>query len=110
MTPIDMRCSFDRLAGLVQDVLGQDTFSGHMFVFRNREESKIKILYWDRDGYAIWYKRLEKGRFALPPAAASFEVETTAFMMLLNGIDARVIRKQDRYTRKSGFADSSVSK
>lgn len=109
MTPIDMRSSFDRLAGLVQDVLEQDAFSGHMFVFRNREESKIKILYWDGDGYAIWYKRLEKGRFSLPAAAASFEVDTTEFMMLLNGVDVRAIRKQKRYTRNSALARSSVS-
>lgn len=101
VTPVDMRRSFDTLAGLVQDVFGQDTFSGNLFVFRNREETKMKILFWDRDGYVIWYKRLEQGTFRLPAAAASCEVDTTEFMMLLNGVDARVISKQHRYSREA---------
>jgi hypothetical protein len=71
----------------------------HLFVFRNREESKIKILYWDRDGYAIWYKRLEKGTFKLPTAASGFEVETTEFMMLLQAVESRGLRKKQRYSR-----------
>jgi transposase len=108
MTPIDMRRSFDSLAGIVQDALGQDSFSGHLFVFRNREESKIKILYWDRDGYAIWYKRLERGTFKLPTAASGFEVEATEFMMLLQGVESRGLRKQQRYSRKTELSGTSV--
>jgi transposase len=108
MTPIDMRKSFDSLAGIVQDGMGYDSFTGHMFVFRNREETKMKILYWERDGYAIWYKRLEKGTFKLPAAAAGFEVEATEFMMLLNGIEPTSISKQERYSRKGALAGSSV--
>lgn len=91
VTPTDMRKSFDSLAGLVHDVFDLDVFTGHLFVFRNREETKMKILYWDRDGYVIWHKRLEKGTFKLPTVAASCEVDATAFMMLLRGVDAKSI-------------------
>jgi transposase len=108
MTPIDMRRSFDSLAGIVQDAMGHDSFSGDFFVFRNREETKIKILYWDRDGYAIWYKRLEKGSFKLPVAAAGFQVEAAEFMMLLSGVEPTSIKRQDRYSRKSAFSGLSV--
>lgn len=108
MTPIDMRRSFDSLADIVQNVMEQDAFSGHFFVFRNREETKIKILYWDRDGYAIWYKRLEKGTFKLPAAAAGFVVDTTEFMMLLQGVEAKGLRRQERYSRKRALGEVSV--
>lgn len=108
MTPIDMRRSFDSLAGIVQDAMDKDTFSGHLFVFRNREETKMKILFWDRDGYVIWYKRLEKGTFKLPAAAAGFEVDTTEFMMLLQGVETAALRRQERYSRKTGVKEASV--
>lgn len=100
LTPVDMRSSFDRLSCMVQEQLGQDAFTGHLFVFRNREESRIKILFWDRDGYVIWYKRLERGTFKLPVAAASFEVDQTEFMMLLNGVETKSLRRQHRYVRR----------
>lgn len=96
--PIDMRRSFDTLAETVREALGQEPRSGHLFVFRNKAEDSVKILYWDRDGYAIWYKRLEKGTFKLPStASATVEISSADFSMLLNGIDLKKIEKQKRY-------------
>jgi len=64
--PTDMRKSFDGLCGLVQTVFGRDVIDGHLFLFLNRRRDRIKLLYWDRDGLALWYKRLEAGTFETP--------------------------------------------
>lgn len=101
VVPVDMRRSFDSLVEIVRADLGQEPRSGHLFVFRNKAEDSVKILFWDRDGYAIFYKRLEKGKFSLPCAAASsLEIDPATFSMLLNGIDLARMQKQKRYTRE----------
>ena len=69
LAPTDMRKSFDSLAALVREGLGYDPLSGHLFVFRSRRGDRIKLLWWDRDGLTLYYRRLEKGTFRFPAAA-----------------------------------------
>ena len=64
--PVDMRFAFDRLAMLAEQVLQEDPYSGHLFGYVNRRADRVKILYWDRSGMVLWYKRLEKGTFRFP--------------------------------------------
>lgn len=91
--------------------MGEDPMSGHLFVFRNREEDKVKILWWDRDGYAIFYKRLEKGTFSIPSNfAAGVEMDSTTFSMLLSGIDIGAIRRQDRYIQATKVAGEAAGR
>lgn len=99
----DMRRGFDRLAEMAQSVIGQDPRSGHLFVFRSRGGDRLKILYWDRDGYALWYKRLEAGTFRLPRAdeAASIELRASELAMLLDGVDLRSLKRVRRFSRSS---------
>jgi transposase len=101
--PTDMRKSFDGLCGLVEEVFGQDPLSGHLFLFVNRRRDRIKALHWDRDGLAIWYKRLEQGCFQALPAAGentkAVEISATELAMLLGGIDLATARRRKRYRR-----------
>lgn len=99
LVPADMRRSFDGLALLAETVVRQDPFSGHLFVFRNRIADRIKVLYWDRDGYALWYKRLEQGRFRFPSGEACREVSRAELAMVLEGIDLRSAKQDKRYKR-----------
>jgi transposase len=69
--PVDMRKSFDGLAEVVRAFLGHDPLSGNLFVFRNRSGQRVKVLWWDRNGLALYYKRIERGTFAMPAPAAA---------------------------------------
>ena len=98
--PADMRKSFDALSALVRAGLGLDPLSGHLFVSVNKRRDRIKILWWDRDGLAVWAKRLERGTDRIPDAAASrVEMTTAELAALLAGIDLNTARRRDRYTR-----------
>jgi transposase len=86
----DMRKGFDGLAMLAQHALRQDPFSGHLFVFRGRRGDLLKILYWDGQGYCLFAKRLEKGRFIWPVTEeGSVSLTSAQLSMLLEGIDWR---------------------
>jgi transposase len=101
--PADMRCGFDRLAALAGVVTGEDPLSGHLFLFRGRGGDRLKILYWDKDGWALWYKRLEEGVFKLPRIdgeARSVELRPSELAMLLDGIDLKSVRRVKRYSKK----------
>jgi transposase len=99
--PTDMRRGFDGLSTMVEQVLKQDPFCGHLFVFRNRRKDRIKVLYWDRDGYALWYKRLEKGVVRFPDGLANgAELRVSDLAMLLDGIDPTEVKRSRRYVRK----------
>jgi len=96
--PVDMRKSFDTLAETVRVQMGEEPMSGHLYLFRNKGEDKLKILWWDRDGYAIYYKRLEKGSFSLPDAAGgALEIDSTVLSMLLHGLDGEALKRQSRF-------------
>ena len=96
--PADMRRGFDGLAALTTSVIGQDPLSGHLFVFRNRRGDRLKILYWDRDGLAIWAKRLERGTFRFPdPTGDRLEVTPAEMAAILEGIDLSRARRQNRF-------------
>lgn len=98
----DMRKGFDSLAALVREGLQLDPLSGHLFLFVGRSRDRLKLLYWDSDGFALWYKRLEEGTFRLPPAkgsGASVELKASELAMLLAGIDLTSIKRRKRFTR-----------
>jgi transposase len=108
----DLRKGFDALSGLVTTAFSQDPTSGHLFLFVNRRRDRLKILYWDRDGLAIWYKRLETGSFQLPEIsrnAVSIEMSPTQLTLILSGIDLRSARQRKRYQRPIQSAHKSTS-
>jgi transposase len=105
----DLRKGFDGLSGLVTTAFGQDLTSGHLFLFVNRRRDRIKILYWDRDGLAIWYKRLESGSFQIPATATdavSVEMTATQLSLILAGIDLGSARQRKRYQRPTPAAEN----
>jgi len=103
LTPCDMRKSFDSLHTLVREHLELDAFAGHLFVFASRRKDRVKILYWDRDGFAIWSKRLEEGTYEVPfdDAVEERRREITAQELgaLLSGIDLEQAPRRKRYRR-----------
>ena len=110
--PTDMRKGFDGLFALVENVIDEDPFSGHLFVFRNQRRDRLKVLWWDRDGLAVFYKRLEKGSYQFPTDARvsnssggdrdnarRCEIRTDELALLLEGIDLSSVKRRPRYER-----------
>ena len=103
LAPMDMRKGFDSLAAVVREGLGYDPLSGHLFVFRSRRGDRVKLLWWERDGLTLYYRRLEKGTFRFPttndPEARSIEVSSQELSLMLWGIDPASVKRQLRYQR-----------
>jgi transposase len=98
--PADLRKGFDGLAGLVRRH-GGDPFSGHLYAFVSRRRDRVKILTWDRGGFVVWYKRLERGRFPVPGRAVgdarTLALDAGELGLLLDGIDFRQVRRPTRW-------------
>jgi transposase len=107
--PADLRKSFDGLAALVEQWLGSDPLSGHVFVFRNKAADRVKLLVWDGDGYVIYYKRLEEGTFRFPVAGdqAGVSIRAADLLMLLDGVDLASVRRRRRYQRPEPAASAA---
>lgn len=101
----DMRKSIDGLAAVTKQVLAQEPLSGHLFVFCNRRRDRIKILYWERSGFWLLHKRLERGTFAWPVPedddAMQVELPASDLMALLGGLDLRIAKRRRWYSRSS---------
>ena len=106
-SPVDLRRSFDGLAEQVRQQLRNDPLSGHVFVFRNKRGDRVKLLYWDEDGFVIVYKRLEEGTFRWPAVAAgqaSAALRAAELAVLLDGIDWSKAQRGRRYQRPATAA------
>ena len=116
-SPTDMRKGFDGLFALVENVIREDPFSGHLFVFRNRKRDRLKVLWWDTDGLAIFYKRLERGNYQFPtdsavsksgPTSSRCEIRSDELSLLLAGIDLGSVKRRQRYQRPASNEQSAT--
>ena len=91
----DMRRSFDKLAEMARSQLAQDPLSGHLFIFFNRSRDRVKILFWDRSGFCLYYKRLEEGQFRPLPKR---EISAAELTLILEGIELADAKRQKRFS------------
>ena len=100
VAPVDMRKSFDGLSAAVQTVFDRDVLDGHLFLFLNRRRDRIKLLWWDRDGLAIWAKRLERGSYEIPrhdPETKQLRLDAMQLALLLTGVQLDSVKRRRRY-------------
>lgn len=101
--PVNLHFSFDRLAGVVREQLGADPRGPALFVFHNKRRTHLKLLWHDATGYALLYKRLDRGTYriplAIPPGAASVKVSQRELAVVLRGIDQRLLQSARRQLR-----------
>jgi transposase len=114
LAPTDMRKSFDGLASVVSSTMAADPLAGDLFVFRGKRGDRIKLLYFDGDGYALWYKRLEEGRFVFPSVGstqgeAGLSIRAADLVMLLDGVDLSSVKRLKRYQRPLPQSAQSTS-
>ncbi|MCA9189563.1 MAG: IS66 family insertion sequence element accessory protein TnpB [Pirellulaceae bacterium] len=110
--PVNMHWGFERLAAIVREQMGYDPLSGHLFVFHNRRGDRIKLLFWDDDGYAVFYKLLQVGAFRLPSVAADqscITMTASELSMLLWGIDSASVRRGKRFSLDKQHASIASS-
>jgi transposase len=103
----DLRKGFDGLSGLVRNSMGGDPLSGDAFIFINRRRNQMKLLVWDRSGFVLYHKRLERGTFELPGSAqgeVSVTVAWEELVMILEGVRLNSIRRRKRYAREKTAA------
>jgi len=87
LRPADMRKSMDGLSAMAREELGEEPLEGHLFLFRNRRGDRLKVLYWDRNGFVLWYKRLERGRFSFPgEGTGKIAIDERTFQLLVGGL------------------------
>jgi len=100
-TPTAMTYSFDRLLSRAQEIFAQNPLDGHLFLFVNRNRDRLKLLFWDQDGFCIFYKRLERGAFQLLTVADAegIELSYAQLVRLLGGFDLTTGRRRKRYRR-----------
>lgn len=112
--PIDLRRGHDGLSAIVRGQWRMDLFGGHLFVFLGRRRDRCKILFWDRGGLVLYYKRLEKGRFRMPRVTTdglAIEMDATELAMLLDGIDVRYVRRPEPWQpRKTAASTQGIDK
>jgi|LSQX01.1.fsa_nt_gb transposase len=94
----DMRKGFDGLCGMVRESMNCDPTDGSLFIFVNRQRNILKALYWDKDGFALWQKRLEQGRFAFS-LKGSTTIDRAELALILEGVTARIIRRSPRWQK-----------
>ena len=109
IAPTDMRRSFDSLAMMAREVIRQEPLSGHLFVFRGRSGDRLKILWWDRSGFCLHYKRLEEGVFRFPEAeGGAAEISVADLALILEGIDLSGARREKRFSWPRKSSEYSV--
>ncbi|PRY85345.1 IS66 Orf2 like protein [Marinilabilia salmonicolor] len=98
--PVDMRNGFDGLSGIVRNELKQDPVSGSVFIFINRTGTHIKLLFWDGDGFALFYKRLERGRYSIgdqDKTTPARLITREELMMILEGLSFKNLKRKKRF-------------
>jgi len=109
----DMRRSFDSLRGIIRSAMHLDPLSGGLFLFKNKRGDRIKVIYWDADGFAMWYKVLQRGTFQFPDlqnfSSAGLEIDASTLRMILDGIDLSTIRRRERYRPERVDTYASIS-
>lgn len=104
-SPIDMRKSFYSLSAVVETVMNKNPLSGHLFVFLNKRKNMVKVLFWDRSGYCIFYKRLESGTFTMQKDVKSGiykeSIAVPELSLMLEGIDLSSAKRKKRYKLKT---------